>query len=85
MLGLCFVLQYFVPFLVLQSTGWERESWLLYICCSLTVMSLLSFLNFFLFFSGFFVFCHGAMGCTVVCDCGISCSYSLFYAAGSKY
>ena len=30
-----FVLQYIVSFLVLQSSGRERESWLLYFCCVL--------------------------------------------------
>ena len=37
-LGLCFFfffLQYIVSFLVLQSSGRERESWLLYFCCVL--------------------------------------------------
>ena len=43
MLGLCFVLQYFVPFLVLKSSGWGRESWVLYFCCVLNAMFLLSF------------------------------------------
>ena len=40
MLGICFYLQYFVPFLVLQSSRWERAGWLLYFCCVLNVMSL---------------------------------------------
>ena len=35
MLGLCFVLQYLVSFLVLQSSSWEKESRLLYFCCFL--------------------------------------------------
>ena len=38
MLGLCFVLEYFVSFLVLQLSRWERESWLLYFCCVLNVV-----------------------------------------------
>ena len=41
--SLRFVLQYFVTFLVVQSFLWGRESWLLYFCCVLNVMSLLSF------------------------------------------
>ena len=32
MLGLCIVLQYFVSFLVLQSSRWGRESWLFSEC-----------------------------------------------------
>ena len=43
MLVPCFVLQYFVSFLVLQSSCRGRENWLLYFCCVLNVMSLLSF------------------------------------------
>ena len=44
MLGLCFVLQDFVSFLVLQSSrlGRERNG---YFCCVLNAMSLLSFLD----------------------------------------
>ena len=45
MLDLCFVLQYSVSSLVLQSSCWGRESWLLYFCCVLHVMSLLSFFD----------------------------------------
>ena len=56
-LGTCFVLQYFVLLLC-----WGRESWLLYFCCVLNVMSLPSFFNSFLRF--------------VVCDCGNCWSYS---------
>ena len=46
-LGLSFVLQYLVSFLVLQSSGRGRESWLLYFCCSechVAVIILLLFL-----------------------------------------
>ena len=39
-----FCLQYFESFLVLQSSHWGSESWLLYFCCVLYVMPLLSFL-----------------------------------------
>ena len=39
----CFVVQYFVSFLVLQSARWGRESRLLYFCGILNVMFLLSF------------------------------------------
>ena len=59
MLGSSFVLQYFVSFLVLQSSRWRKESWLLNFCCVLNVMSLVSF------FDSFF----GLK--TVVCVCGI--------------
>ena len=38
-----------------------RECWLLYDCCVLNVMSLLSFLT----------LPHGAMDWSVVCNCGI--------------
>ena len=34
----CFVMQYFVSFLVLLSSHWGRESWLRYIYCLLYVM-----------------------------------------------
>ena len=34
----CFVMQYLVSSLVLQSSRWGRESWLLYINCHLDVM-----------------------------------------------
>ena len=46
-----------------------KESWLLYLCCVLNVMSQLSFLT----------FPPSAMCWSVVCDCGISCSYSLAF------
>ena len=45
MLGLCFVLKYFVSFLVLQSSRWVKERWLLYFCCALNVMSLILFID----------------------------------------
>ena len=45
MLDICIVLQYFVSFLVLQSSRLGKESWLLYFCCVLYVMSLLSFFD----------------------------------------
>ena len=41
--GACFVMQYFVSFLVLQSSCWGREGWLLNFCGLLNVMFLLSF------------------------------------------
>ena len=43
--GPCFDMQYFVSFLVLQSSRWERESWIhvLYFLCLLDVMLLLLF------------------------------------------
>ena len=55
MLGLCFVLQYFVFVLVLQSSGSGGGDWLLYLCCVLNVMSLSSFLDSSLW-------CHGSVG-----------------------
>ena len=45
MLGISFAVQYFVSFLVLQSSHWVRQSWLLFFCCVLNVMSLLSFVD----------------------------------------
>ena len=36
--GRCFVMQYFVSFLVLQSSLWGRESWLLDFNCLLDVL-----------------------------------------------
>ena len=36
----CFTVQYFVSFVVLQQFHWGRESWLLYFCCVLNVISL---------------------------------------------
>ena len=72
MLGPCFVLQYFVSFLVLQSSRWGRESYLLYFCCVLIVMSLLS-----LFDSSSQ---RQWMVGSIVCDCGIFWSYSLTFS-----
>ena len=42
-LDTCFVMQYFVSFIILQSSLWGRESCLCYFCCVLNAMSLLSF------------------------------------------
>ena len=65
--GLCFGMHYFVPFLVLQSYVEEERA-----CCFA--------------FSVFWMSCcckctvalpHGDVGCSAVCDCCISCSYSL--------
>ena len=42
-LGPWFVMQYFVSFLVLQSSRWGREGWLLYFNCLLGIMWLLLF------------------------------------------
>ena len=36
--GPCFVVQYLVSFIVLQSSLWERESWLFYFKIALNVM-----------------------------------------------
>ena len=35
MFGLCFVMHYLVSYLVLQSSRWGREGWLLYFNCVL--------------------------------------------------
>ena len=43
--GHCFVLQYFVSFIVLQSSAGVRESWLLYLSCVLNVMPLSLFFH----------------------------------------
>ena len=45
--GSCFVVQYLVSFLVLQSSCWGRERWLLKSCfkCNVTVSALCLFLT----------------------------------------
>ena len=63
-LVLCFVVRYFMFILVLQSSWWGQESWLLCLIC-------LSGVSWWL--SGSSSRCHGS----AVCDCGISQSYSL--------
>ena len=68
-LGLCLVMQYFVSFLVLQSSHWGRESWQHYFYCLLDSMWLLWF---------FATLPCGAVGWSAVCDCALSWSYSLF-------
>ena len=55
------------PFLILKSSRWGRDSYLLYFCCVLNAMSLLSF-----FYSS--SRCHGLV---LVCVCGIFWSYSI--------
>ena len=62
------VMQYFVSFLVLQSSHWGRESWLLYFNCLLAVTCQLVSLS----------LPRGAMGWSAVCVCGGYSSYSLF-------
>ena len=64
-LSRCFIFQYFVSILVLQSARWGRESWLFYVYSDLNVKSLLSFLT---------PSCV-AMSWSLVCDCDISLSY----------
>ena len=54
--GPCFVVQYLVSFLVLQSSRWGRERLLLKI--AFNVMGLL-------------VLCVSSSRCNAVCDCGI--------------
>ena len=56
---LCFVVHYFVSILVLQSSRWGRESWLLCFVCLPGVLRLV-------------VASNDAMGLSAVCDCGIS-------------
>ena len=43
MFGPCFVIEYFLSFLALQLSRWERESLVPYFYCHLDVMWLLSF------------------------------------------
>ena len=57
---LCFAVRYFVSILVLRSSRWRRESWLLCFVCLPGVLSLFVALP-----------CH-ATGLSAVCDCGIS-------------
>ena len=59
MVVLCFVVRYFMSILVLQSICWGRESWLL---CFVFLVSR----------GGGVALPRGAMGLSVVCDCGIS-------------
>ena len=58
---LCFVVRYFMSILVLQSSWWGRESWLLCLICLR---------------DGWVALLRGAMGLAAVCDCGIFWSYS---------
>ena len=62
---LCFVVRYFMSILVLQSSWWGRESWLLCLICLPGVSWWLSGSS------------CGATGLSAVCDCGISWSYPL--------
>ena len=61
---LCFVVRYFISILVLQSSWWGRESWLLYLFVFLVSHDRCGALP------------HVAMGLSAVCDCGITWSYS---------
>ena len=61
---LCFVVRY-VSILVLQSSWWGRESWLLRLICLPGSRD------------GWAALPRGATGLSAVCDCGISWSYSL--------
>ena len=62
---LCFVVRYFMSLLVLQSSWWGRESWLLCLVCLPGVSYCCVVLP------------RGAKGLSAACDCGISWSYSL--------
>ena len=69
MFGLCFVVYYLVSFLVLQSSRWGRESWLLYLNCLLMSFDYKSFVS----------LPRGTVGWSAVCDCGISGYTHLFH------
>ena len=62
---LCFVVRYFVSILVLQSSRWGRESWLL------------CFVSFPMSHDCCVALPYGAMGLSAFFYCGISWSYSL--------
>ena len=62
---LCFVVRYFMSILVLQSSWWGRESWLLCLICLPGVSD------------GWEALPRGATGLSAVCYCGFSWSYSL--------
>ena len=65
-IGLCFGMHYFVSFIVLQSSWWGKESWLLCNNCLSYVLLL-------------FIFCGSSLWCRAVRDCGIFWSYSLTF------
>ena len=70
---LCFILVFMwclVSFLVLKSSSWGRESWLIYLHC----LKLLSCGR-----KRSVSLSYGAMGWSEVCNCGISLSYSLTF------
>ena len=69
---LCFVVRYYMSILVLQSSWYGREGWLLCLICLLGVSWWLS---------GYSSRCHGVVW---GCDCGISWSYSLTFFVGSN-
>ena len=64
--GLCFVMHYFVSFLVLRSFLRQRDSWLLCFNCLPDVMLLL-------------VLCGSVVGRSAVCHCGIYYHTHLFF------
>ena len=66
--GPCFVVQCFGSFLVLWSSRWGRESWLLYFITFLMPCGCYCSLS----------LPHGAVVWSVVCGCDISWSYSIF-------
>ena len=64
---LCFGIHYVVFFLVLQSCCEEERAG----CITFTVFQMSCYCKCFVALT------HGAVGCHAVCDCGVSCSYSL--------
>ena len=63
-LGLCFVVQYFVSFLVLQQSHWRRESWLFF-CWFILNLS----------FSGSSSQCLGLVRCMRLWHCQVIVTY----------
>ena len=68
MFGLCFIVQYLMLFLVLQSSRWGRE---LIVLLQLHLMPCDCQCS--------VALPHGAMGWSAVCDGGISWSYPLIF------
>ena len=64
---LCFAMHYFVFILVLQSLEEEKKAG----CFAFVVLQMYNYYKFSVALP------HGSLGWSVVCDCGISYSYSL--------